>query len=473
MAQHSEINNSLDSRESRKKSSHLFFIYLFTLIYVLITALSITHIQMLLNDRVILPIIGVGVNITFFIVISPLVLITLFTIYSLHYLHLKNSSDKKITFFYYWPIYEFGKFEVNNEKRFGLNFLQSVTSNFIIWALLPLTLFVISFIYLPSHELVWTTWIIICSALGNFLTAYFWIKNDENSKTVFNRKRILVSAFKGCILLATIFYIATILFYNTALEITGYLINSNKDIRLILLTLIIIVIIAITITLWLYFRIKELHGKPLIQFFKLSLFNVWILILLSPLIIIHYTLNTGSGKNRNLDLSYQIISQNPDSPHGGIYSVDLRSKDLRYASLIAAVLSKADMRRADLRYTGLYSARVDSSNLEEANFERANLKKAIFNYAIMENANLSYTDLRGVHFGNTNLRNANLAHSDLRNAKLLSAILDSADLSFTDLRGAEIDYTHFYNLKSLYNAKMDSSVLEDIQNHFEHLLKKN
>ena len=72
MAQHSKIENSLDPGESRKKSSHLFFIYLFTLIYVLITALSITHIQLLLNDRVILPIIGVGVNITFFMLISPL-----------------------------------------------------------------------------------------------------------------------------------------------------------------------------------------------------------------------------------------------------------------------------------------------------------------------------------------------------------------------------------------------------------------
>ena len=398
-------------------------------------------------------------------------MITLFVIYSLHYLHLKKSSEQKITYFYYWPIYEFGKFEDNNEKN-GLNFLQSVTSNFIIWALLPLTLFVMGFIYLPSHELVWTMWIIICSTVGNFLTSYFWIKNDEDCNRASNRKRIFISALTGCTLLAAIFYIVTILLYDTILEIAGYLINSNKDIQLIILTLIIIGIVATTITCWLYFRFKELRGKSLIQFFKLSLFNVWILILLSPLIIIHYALNTGSGKNRNLDISYQIISQNPDSPHRGIYSVDLRSKDLRYASLIASVLSKADMRRADFRYAGLYSARLDSSNLENANFLGANLTNAILNYSIMENTNLSCADLRGSHFSYTNLKNANLEHSDLRDAKLRTAILDSADLSFADLRGAEIDYTRFQNLKSLYKATLDSSVLEDIQNHFEHLLKR-
>ena len=548
------MNNTPETDASLKKSSHIFFIYLFTLIYVLITALSITQVQLLLNDKVNLPIIGVGVNITFFTIVSPFILVTLFIIYNLHYLHLKKSASHYIKLFYYWPIFEFGKFDLEKGKNNWLNFLQSITASFIIWGLLPLTLFVICFIYLPSHELVTTIWLIVCSSLGNFLVYYFWIENNNYRKKLVNYSILI------CFILLVIFYFTVTPQYNSFVENFVYH-GSGKDAKLLAIAIIITLLISIITVFVIRFFNKHWQFITTGKFFEHMFYNIWIIILLSPLICIHYLINTESGKNRNINLSYQIISQNPNQTHKGIYSVDLRSKNLINAKLISSVLIKADMRGANLRMAALYSARLDSANLQGATLEGANLlgaklryadlrgahlggtilKEADFSYAdlryaklfsdskleskstlldstILYKANLDSADLRGTNLtltlildsvklhgatldsadlhgvnldsidlsganlkyailNSASLRGANLKSANLTNAKLRDADLREANLQFTvldssDLRGAKVDYTQLENVKSLYAAKLDSSVLEDIRNHFDYLLEK-
>ena len=460
MNQNSELDASII-----KKTSHVFFIYLSTLIYVLVTAISITQVQLILNEYVSLPIIGVGVKITLFLFVSPLVLITLFIIYNIQYLHLKNLKDSEISSQFYWPIFEFGKFNLSTDKKWILNFLQLSTSNFIIWGLLPLTLFVICFIYLPSHSYDLILWLIACAFLGNFLVYYFWIENNNYRKKLVNYSILI------CSVLLFIFYFTVTPQYNSFVENFIYQ-GSGKDAKLFAIAIIIMLLISIITVFVIRFCNTLWQFTTTGKFFEHMFYNIWIIILLSPLICIHYLINTESGKNRNINLSYQIISQNPNQVHKGIYSVDLRSKNLINAKLISSVLIKADMRSANLRMAALYSARLDSANLEGANFQHAILPEAIFNYAILDSANLSYTNLIGVYFGNTKLRMANLKHSDLRKSKLKSAILDGADLSYADLRGAEINYTQLGKVKSLYSANLDSTVLEDIRNHYAYLLEK-
>jgi len=113
------------------------------------------------------------------------------------------------------------------------------------------------------------------------------------------------------------------------------------------------------------------------------------------------------------------------------------------ANLWEANLESVNMERADLRGTDLLEASLRGAMLLAANLRGANL----------ERAELERANLRGAFLVGTNLRGANLTGADLRGAKYLTV-------------------KQLCKVKTLYQAKLDPTLMEQMTKDYPHLLEK-
>lgn len=161
------------------------------------------------------------------------------------------------------------------------------------------------------------------------------------------------------------------------------------------------------------------------------------------------------------------------------YHIDLRETDLR----------KMHLDETNLDRTILTGANLSGAKLSNASLRKANLRDADLSDAILE-----YTNLWGSSLADANLRNANLFGANLRMTYLKGANLRNADLTFADLRrvadisDADLQGAKLYranlqgviglsikqlsNAKTLYEAKLDQELLEQIKKKHPHLLEE-
>jgi uncharacterized protein YjbI with pentapeptide repeats len=139
-------------------------------------------------------------------------------------------------------------------------------------------------------------------------------------------------------------------------------------------------------------------------------------------------------------------------------SAELQKANLNSADLVWTELYKANLREAELEEAVLYAAQ-----LAEAELTSANLQRAILNKANLKGANLHKADLQGA-----NLLRADLSGADLREAKLEGTIFLG-----TDLRKILFsNYDQFANVKTLYQAKLDKSLMIELQKRYPGLFNK-
>ncbi len=144
--------------------------------------------------------------------------------------------------------------------------------------------------------------------------------------------------------------------------------------------------------------------------------------------------------------------------------VGLRLYDI---DLSGVVFGNCQLQNAYLRGARLEGASLAQSHLEGANLAWANLKNTDFRGAHMQGANLSKTNVAGSYFQNANLNTArlveawlgsvNFANASLKNSDLTKAYLGAtnfwqanlsgANLSGADLTGAVIKNTNFKHAK--------------------------
>ncbi len=410
-------NSDIKRDDSKKKSNRIFLIYFSTLIYILITTISITDTQLILNDPVRLPLINTEVNITIFFIISPLILFLLFVYYNVHFLHLPENKTK--VSYKMWPVFEFGEFKsVNTNGEKVKKWLQIAIWNLIIWGSLPFVLFSINYWYARTHSWEMMLIISIFSLLGNFFVASFWIISK-------NHKSESDELCWDILIIIVLIFIAYGIYHIPVIH--KPIVNNITDVKKFLIAIpfllgiLIVFNIAKEIIKKTFFRVKFLTRSR----FRLFRF-IFVILLVSPLLVLHYIYKIPSKEGLNVDLSYQIISQNPNVPYKSVYSVNLRSKHLEGANLVASVLANADLRDAQLQYSSLNRAKLNGADLS--------------------GVNLSFTDLRKSDFRNTILRNANFLGAQLDDMRL-----DSADLR--DAKGLHID--SLCEVHSLYGAKLD------------------
>lgn len=425
-------NSTTQPDDGKKKNNRIFLIYFSTLIYILITTISITDAQLILNDPVKLPLINTDVNITIFFIISPLILILLFIYYNMHFLHLPENKTK--VSYKMWPVFEFGEFESVNANAGKIKkTLQMFIWNLSIWGSLPITLLIINYGYARSHNeaIMWI--IVILSLAGNITVAIFWFisKNhkSESDEFYWDILIIIVLIFNSY----RIFHIPVI--HELAVQNISFI--KKVVVGFIFLMGILIVFnIAKEIIKKSFFRVKFLTRSR----FRLFRF-IFIILLVSPLLVLHYIYKIPSKEGLNVDLSYQIISQNPNVPYKSVYSVNLRSKHLEGANLVATVLIGADLRGAQLQHAALTRAKLDSADLTQANLSYSYLHYASFKGAKLDSVILIKADLNG-------------------------AILDSADLRYANLIGVKnLTLEQLLITKTLFEANLDSIWLKKIEHN--------
>lgn len=135
-----------------------------------------------------------------------------------------------------------------------------------------------------------------------------------------------------------------------------------------------------------------------------------------------------------------------------LFGVDLQGADLenailaevflREARLGGANLTGANLLGADLSYAELQGASLDGALLTGVNLEGASLQGADLSQARLRGA-----DLRGARLQGADLRHAELEGADLSGAQLRGATLRFAKLWHTDLDGADLSLADLRNIR--------------------------
>lgn len=131
----------------------------------------------------------------------------------------------------------------------------------------------------------------------------------------------------------------------------------------------------------------------------------------------------------------------------------------------------------------LKGAHLERANLRGAYLRRANLRGAYLFEADLEGAHLEGANLEGTDLTGAYLRRVNLAGADLRRSiltgvhltgvHLFGAHLEGASLARADLRETKnLTIEQFSKVKTLYNAKLDPDLENQVKEKYPHLLEK-
>jgi uncharacterized protein YjbI with pentapeptide repeats len=162
---------------------------------------------------------------------------------------------------------------------------------------------------------------------------------------------------------------------------------------------------------------------------------------------------------------------------------DLEGAYLERARFPEAYLGRANfteayLKEADFIGAHLQGAMFTSAHLEDANLSGAHLEQASFNDAHLQEANLAEAYLKKTNFARAHLEGVNLWKAHLQGASLVGAYLKGANLERADLSGANLEVAKNLTLqqlatvRTLFDARLDAPLLEQIQRQYPHLLEK-
>lgn len=397
--------------ELSKKVGKLFFLMLAVCAYSLLTIATTTDAKLITNSPTsALPFVNSQIPIVYFYVAVPPALLGFFIWFHLYLIRLweilstlpaifpdGTPLDKKV---YPWlPIgmVHSYSFSLKNSKQLIFYRIQRWLTIISIWIVLPVTLFLMWFMYLKRQDL--------------------WL-----------------SYFQGVLFILAIAFACS--FYHQMKNILGdqkrlyYFINYKRPWRI--LSLIgfgyIIYLISFSSILDNYTFDKEIHIKK-------KLVPGLLMILRLP---------------RTADISGQQVSikfSTEDKPTS-VQGAQLRNRNLRYCRAFRSFLANAD-----LRFSNLHNAYLSEANLRWANLRRSYMQKCYFvgadlresdlSLAYLKDADLSEADCKKASFCFSNLKKAimvrtNLEEANLRNANMEEVVLFGANLKNADLRKSNL-----------------------------------
>lgn len=185
--------------------------------------------------------------------------------------------------------------------------------------------------------------------------------------------------------------------------------------------------------------------------------------------------NTLVLQDFNLYMALKI--DDPEKAKAREYLLALRRRDLNNAVFSRAVLPRVDFSgaylesaffdHADLHGSSFGGARLNSANFvlfkalqdQPTAFKNADLRKTSFDYAELKGAAFGNAQLQGARFNNAHLENAKFSEAQLQGASLFRAQLQAASLVRAQLQGASLDQAHLQGA-SLDGAQLQAASLE-------------
>jgi len=155
-------------------------------------------------------------------------------------------------------------------------------------------------------------------------------------------------------------------------------------------------------------------------------------------------------------------------------------KNTTYTEMVELFKETIENWKDSLSYVNLCEIDLSKTDLYNSNFYGAYVGWANFTYAMLSGANfiganLSGSDFRGAKLAGANLNNAILCGANLREAYLPGINITGANFAEADLRGIIIfgsAVEELSKVKTLYLAKIDPSILEEIKTKYPHLLEQ-
>jgi len=178
------------------------------------------------------------------------------------------------------------------------------------------------------------------------------------------------------------------------------------------------------------------------------------------------------------NLKQKLTAEKGEKQLVGFYlkRANLEGADLEGVNLSGANLKEANLWGANLKESNLEEVNLSEVNLKGANLERANLERANLWGADLKGASLQRASLEGANLSGADLWTANLEGADLWRASLWQAKLELANLKLANLEGANLQEAlnlsvgQLSKVKTLYGAKLDSALMEQIKKDYPHLL---
>ncbi|MBK6263759.1 pentapeptide repeat-containing protein [Marivirga sp. S37H4] len=166
----------------------------------------------------------------------------------------------------------------------------------------------------------------------------------------------------------------------------------------------------------------------------------------------------------------------------------LNRHNISTINLVDCYLTRTNMSHLNLEGSNVNSANFSHCNAidcnfkdtraNQTNFENAKMNQANFEGAFASGANFKDTFLIKANFKNAflikaNFTNAYLMEADLSNCHLTGAIFDEASLYKANLKGVEgLTVEQLKNVKTLYLAKLDDDILNEIKENYPELIGK-
>ncbi|MEE9553551.1 MAG: pentapeptide repeat-containing protein [candidate division Zixibacteria bacterium] len=435
--------------EASKNTRKIYLLYLGFLAYCALTVFGTNDRTLILNEPAHLPIINVGVPLEGFFIVAPLMAIFTFVYLQLN---LQNLNKLKLELWKDHPhikkerLYPWLINVVDDPAKGAMGNIQLYVVSFSLWWSLVVVLILFPVYYVKKHDIVMSYILGSLPLLGTIIV--FWFKSQYEmlgfKKFVWKGKLRLLAGI--ILILLEFFFLAFIIRWS-------------------------------------------------MQGGKYEFLKPWLCV----------------------DLSYQVLVNEPETDYEGLYWADfsgvhleganLQSSVLKRADLSDAHLKKADLWRANLQeanlrstnlqeadlrstnlqeanlfFANLQGARLFRANLQRANLEKANLQGAELGYASLQEADLAEADLKGAGLGSANLQEANLDEADLKGADLFDGDLQGANLYRSNLQGASLvnaklqgarnlTIEQLSEVKTLYEAKLDSVFYEQIKAQYPHLLE--
>jgi uncharacterized protein YjbI with pentapeptide repeats len=176
------------------------------------------------------------------------------------------------------------------------------------------------------------------------------------------------------------------------------------------------------------------------------------------------------------DFSEKSVSERPlnyweiakEDRSDSVRGANLRGRNLNNANMYRAFMVKADLRMTTLKNADLFDANLEKANLTGANLHQADLREANLQQANFREANLQLANLEDANLQKADLEKTNIEEANLDGAYLLNAVLLGANLT-----GAKnLTIAQLSQAKTLYKAKLDPELLEQVKECCPHLLEK-
>ena len=395
--------------EASKNARSLYLLYLGFVAYCVLTLATTTDRQLILDEGVLLPVIGLPVPLGVFFLAAPFLAIVFFAYLQLYLQrHRGLVKDLRENFkpvrarrLYPW-ILNMGE----DPEPGSVGRLQRGAVAMVLWWLLPLALLLFVFVSLKRHEVGLSMAVASLCTAGGLASFYFWYQYRRP-------KWYALTVRSGRIAFAVVvgYYLVLVL------GGTGLLLSLALEGRAFTVDLSYQVLIT---------EEKEEYGTYWADLSGMHLEGA----------------NLESSVLRRTDLGGSFLQE-----------ADLSGAQLQGANLEGAQLQRARLARTELQRANLQRARLDSANLIQAQLQGADLQGARLQRAYLIQARLDDADLSGAQLQGADLQEAQLQRTDLEWAQLQRADLEGAQLQRADLSFARLQETY------LIQARLDSADL--------------